>query len=162
MQTHVWMSLGGNDFMSPSETPAAPGGSSGACAISKDHLLARFRPMVTKALAARTSTGNDNAKFILTGYCEFSLLKGERRGLGTHRGIVCPVLSLRLFPLPLSKAFRRALVHVEAPPSTRTSSRTSTRPSWQRTPTTSSTSTFGRDASDLAMLPTRIQSSSQT
>ena len=68
-QTHVWYTIGGNDFMTPQEDPGAPGSSAGACEISKADLLARFRPMLTKALAARDATGNSGAKFIFTGYC---------------------------------------------------------------------------------------------
>ena len=67
--THIWISIGGNDYLSPQEDPGAAGASSGSCSISRSDLLTRFRPLVANALSARAASNNAGAKFVFTGYC---------------------------------------------------------------------------------------------
>lgn len=63
--THVWLSVGGNDYMMPSEgADGAPGQDAGACKISQEDLNTRMQKAVTNVRAAAP-----NAKIVLTGYC---------------------------------------------------------------------------------------------
>jgi lysophospholipase L1-like esterase len=62
--THIWLSVGGNDYMNPGEMADAPGGDAGPCKISQADLNTRMQKAVTNVRAAAPS-----AKIVLTGYC---------------------------------------------------------------------------------------------
>eukprot|EP00948_MAST-09A_sp_MAST-9A-sp1_P002561 g2561.t1 len=66
--THVWLSVGGNDFMTPAET-GAPGGSAANCQISMDDLAIRMQEAVTATRDAAINAGISNVKIVMIGYC---------------------------------------------------------------------------------------------
>ena len=53
--THVWLSVGGNDYMSPNEDADAPGGDSGGCEISTANLRLRIQKALDAVKEAATA-----------------------------------------------------------------------------------------------------------
>lgn len=67
--THVWLSVGGNDWMTPGEDADAPGANSGGCGISTADLKSRIQKAVTAVKEAATADGIQDIKIVMTGYC---------------------------------------------------------------------------------------------
>ena len=70
--THVWLSLGGNDFMNPTEASDGGAGNTAApCQISKADLKTRLENAVNavKTAAAAADPAITNYKIVMTGYC---------------------------------------------------------------------------------------------
>ena len=72
--THIWMSLGGNDYMNPGENAPqdAPGIGSAACEISTANLVARLDSAVQGVSSAVQNSGmaTSTTKIVLVGYCQ--------------------------------------------------------------------------------------------
>ncbi len=70
--THVWLTVGGNDFMTPAENvvgQSAPGDDAAACSISAADVQTRVQAAVDNVQRLATA-GNLNVKIILFGYCQ--------------------------------------------------------------------------------------------
>jgi len=67
--THVWLSVGGNDFQSPAEGGGGPGSDSAACKMSTADLSSRMQSAIDGVNAAATANSMANIKIIVTGYC---------------------------------------------------------------------------------------------
>ncbi len=67
--THVWLSVGGNDFMQPQEqADGAPGAAAAPCQIASADLSARIQAAVD-AVKSRAAAETVAPSIILTGYC---------------------------------------------------------------------------------------------
>ena len=67
--THVWLSVGGNDFQSPAEGGGGPGSDSAVCKMSTSNLGSRIQAAIDGVNTAATDNGITGHKIILTGYC---------------------------------------------------------------------------------------------
>ena len=68
--THIWISLGGNDYMTPSENAAGAAGSgAGPCEITRPQLKDRFQKVIDKVKAAAAAASVTGYKIVMTGYC---------------------------------------------------------------------------------------------
>eukprot|EP00941_MAST-03F_sp_MAST-3F-sp1_P002324 g2324.t1 len=67
--THVWISLLGNDWMTPGEDTGAPGASSGGCEISTADMKSRLSPVLIKIRSAATKKNGSSVKMVFTSYC---------------------------------------------------------------------------------------------